>query len=86
LRGLPFRATDDEIYEFLEGYGVRLGSLKFKLDDTGRKSGWAAVLCGKKSEALRAVAEKDKKMMGNRYIELNEILVDEYEIFDKLDR
>jgi len=25
-------------------------------------------------------------MMGNRYIELNEILVEEYEIFDKLDR
>lgn len=32
------------------------------------------------------MAEKDKKMMGNRYIELDEILVEEYEIFDKLDR
>ena len=43
-------------------------------------------MCAKKSDALRVVAEKDKKMMGNRYIELNEILVEEYEIFDKLDR
>lgn len=44
LRGLPFWATDDEIYEFLDGYNVVSNSLKYKYDENGRKSGQAAIL------------------------------------------
>lgn len=44
LRGLPFKATEVEICEFFEGYNITPGSIKFKVDDGGRRSGQAAVL------------------------------------------
>jgi len=33
LRGLPFRATDDEIIEFFLGYSMIPASIKHKYDD-----------------------------------------------------
>jgi len=39
MRGLPFRATDDEVISFFAGYDVITSSLKYKLDESGRKSG-----------------------------------------------
>ena len=50
------------------------------------KSGEAALLVSTKSEAIRIVVEKHKKMIGQRYIEFNEIFVEEFEIFDKRER
>jgi|LauGreDrversion4_2_1035121.scaffolds.fasta_scaffold223809_1 hypothetical protein len=44
MRGLPFHATDDEIYGFLEGLSYKLGTLKHKIDESGRRSGQAAIL------------------------------------------
>ena len=39
MRGLPFKATDVEIYEFFYGYDFIPNRIKFKLDEAGRKSG-----------------------------------------------
>lgn len=39
LRGLPFEVTEDEIYSFFDGYGPVVGSLKFKVNENGRRSG-----------------------------------------------
>jgi RNA recognition motif-containing protein len=44
MRGLPFRATDDEVVEFFAGYNIIPTSIKYKYDDQGRKSGQACIL------------------------------------------
>lgn len=51
LRGLPFRVPDEDVYDFLAGYNVVPGSLKFKFDENGRKSGQAALLFRTKIDA-----------------------------------
>lgn len=82
MRGLPFKATDDEIENFFTGYNIIPNSIKYKLDENGRKSGQACIMFNTRSEALRALAERDKKQMGSRYIELVQIEKSEYDAFD----
>jgi hypothetical protein len=48
-------------------------SIKYKLDESGRKSGQACVQFQTKSDSLRALAERHKKSLGQRWIELIEI-------------
>jgi RNA recognition motif-containing protein len=33
MRGLPFRATDDEVVDFFSGYNMIPTSIKYKFDD-----------------------------------------------------
>lgn len=82
MRGLPFRATDDEVIEFFAGYNIIPTSIKYKYDDQGRKSGQACILFQTKEDSLRAASERHKQNLGNRWIELNEIDMTEYERFD----
>lgn len=82
MRGLPFRATDEEIEKFFTGYDIMPNSIKYKLDESGRKSGQACIMFNTKSESLRALAERDKKDLGSRWIELVEIDKNEYDTFD----
>jgi RNA recognition motif-containing protein len=58
-------------------------SIKYKLDESGRKSGQACVQFQTKSDSLRALAERHKKSLGQRWIELIEIDQSEYENFNK---
>lgn len=82
MRGLPFRATDDEVVEFFAGYNAISTSIKYKFDDQGRKSGQACILFNTKDDLQRALTERHKQNLGNRWIELNEIELQEYERFD----
>lgn len=84
MRGLPFKATDQEIIQFYSGYDILPASLKYKLDDQGRKSGQACILFSSKSESLRALAERHKQTLGNRWIELVEIDRHEYDTFNMI--
>ena len=54
MRGLPFKVTDEEIIDFFSGYQLIKNSIKYKLDEAGRKSGQVCVLFTTKSESLRA--------------------------------
>jgi len=58
MRGLPFRATDEDIISFFTGYDLIPTSIKYKLDENGRKSGQACILFSTKSESLRALNDR----------------------------
>lgn len=51
MRGLPFRATDDEVVDFFAGYNIIPTSIKYKYDDQGRKSGQACILFQTKEDS-----------------------------------
>jgi RNA recognition motif-containing protein len=72
MRGVPFKATDEEILEFFAGYDIIRSSLKFKLDEAGRRSGQVCVLFTSKAESLRALNDRHEKYLGQRSVELIE--------------
>jgi|APGre2960657404_1045060.scaffolds.fasta_scaffold255815_1 RNA recognition motif-containing protein len=61
ITGCSFKATEDDVAGFFDGYGCVAGSVKFKMDpETGRKKGECAVLFEDCNEAERACKEKQK--------------------------
>lgn len=71
IRGLPFRATPLDIFNFFENYGVIAESLQLGVDALGRPSGEAWLTFTSSEEALRAVRERNRHYLGNRYLELS---------------
>ncbi|KAI8462311.1 MAG: hypothetical protein J3K34DRAFT_501516 [Monoraphidium minutum] len=71
IRGLPFRATPLDIFSFFEGYDHIAESLQLGVDALGRPSGEAWLTFGGSDEALRAVRERNRHYLGNRYLELS---------------
>jgi RNA recognition motif-containing protein len=60
LGNWPWRVTEEQIAEFLDGYNFVEGSLKFHMNEEGRKSGMAAVLFASEEDAERACKEKQR--------------------------
>ncbi len=58
LQGLPFKATDEDVAAFFEGYNMVPDSLKYQMNEEGRKTGQAAVLFESTEDAERAFKEK----------------------------
>jgi len=52
--------TEEQIAEFFEGYNMVEGSLKFHMNEEGRKSGMAAVLFNSEEDAEKACKEKQR--------------------------
>lgn len=52
--------TEEQIAEFFEGYNMVEGSLKFHVNEEGRKSGMAAVLFNSEEDAEKACKEKQR--------------------------
>eukprot|EP00879_Flechtneria_rotunda_P015594 GHRR01016309.1.p1 GENE.GHRR01016309.1~~GHRR01016309.1.p1 ORF type:complete len:194 (+),score=47.29 GHRR01016309.1:267-848(+) len=71
IRGLPFRATPLDIFNFFENYDVIAESLQLGVDALGRPSGEAWLTFTSSEEALRAVRERNRHYLGNRYLELS---------------
>lgn len=71
IRGLPFRATPLDIFNFFESYDVIAESLQLGVDALGRPSGEAWLTFTSSEEALRAVRERNRHYLGNRYLELS---------------
>jgi RNA recognition motif-containing protein len=70
MRGLPFSSANDDIIRFFEDYELDPNTIHMRVDNNGRKNGEAYVNFSTPDEAKRAVEERNKCHMGNRYIEL----------------
>eukprot|EP00960_Hanusia_phi_P076227 768533-Hanusia_phi.AAC.5 len=70
LRGLPYGATTADVVNFFKGFGVLEDSITFGINAEGRPSGEAWVSFNRIEDARKAVREKDRHHMGDRYVEL----------------
>jgi heterogeneous nuclear ribonucleoprotein F/H len=68
MRGLPFRATEQDICEWFSSVADPVDVL-IRFNGEGRPSGEAEVSFASEGEAKRALS-KNKQNMQNRYIEL----------------
>jgi heterogeneous nuclear ribonucleoprotein F/H len=71
MRGLPFRASVEEIQQFFKGYGYVAGSLHLGTDSRGRPSGEGWITFKSVDEAGRCVKERNRQYLGSRYLELS---------------
>ena len=69
LRGLPFQANEVNIYEFLGDITSSIANVQICTSFDGRSTGDAFVELTTQ-EALQAALEKNRSMMGPRYIEV----------------
>lgn len=70
LRGIPFRATDDQIYDFFAGYDYLDGSLIIGVRPDGKRTGMAVLLFLTEDDAQKAIDGKNGGSMDIRWIEL----------------
>jgi heterogeneous nuclear ribonucleoprotein F/H/epithelial splicing regulatory protein 1/2 len=68
---LCHRATPLDIFNFFENHAVIAESLQLGVDVLGRPSGEAWLTFSSSDEALRAVRERNRHYLGNRYLELS---------------
>lgn len=69
LRGLPFSCTEKDIIQFFPGLKIVEDGVTVVLNRRGRNSGDAFVQFATKEMAEKAL-ERNKEVMGNRYIEI----------------
>eukprot|EP00300_Choanocystis_sp_HF-7_P013100 c18157_g1_i5.p1 GENE.c18157_g1_i5~~c18157_g1_i5.p1 ORF type:complete len:534 (-),score=69.77 c18157_g1_i5:126-1727(-) len=70
LRGLPYSATEQDVYAFLDGLGFIENTVQLGKNREGRPSGEAWVRFASLRDAQRAVTNRNREHIGNRYIEL----------------
>eukprot|EP01010_Urceolus_cornutus_P000701 NODE_1215_length_1032_cov_199.544252_g932_i0.p1 GENE.NODE_1215_length_1032_cov_199.544252_g932_i0~~NODE_1215_length_1032_cov_199.544252_g932_i0.p1 ORF type:complete len:327 (-),score=84.82 NODE_1215_length_1032_cov_199.544252_g932_i0:50-976(-) len=74
LRGLPWAATEADIYMFFQGFAITPGGVRITIHNrgqfAGRGSGNAYVSFVSAQEAQRAIAQKNGHNIGSRYIEV----------------
>lgn len=72
LSNVPYRATREEILEFLRAYSPIPETLKIRCDVNGKPTGFGVVACETKSDASRAVSELDNQTFMHRNIHLQQ--------------
>lgn len=65
------RATPLDIFNFFDSYDIIAESLQLGVDALGRPRGEAWLTFATSDEALRAVRERNRHYLGNRYLELS---------------
>ena len=70
LRGLQYGANINDVLNFFRGFGITEQHVTFGVNSDGRPSGEAWVSFARLEDARRAVREKDRHHMGDRYVEL----------------
>lgn len=78
LRGLPFSAGKDDIMDFFKDFVLSEDSIHFTVNSEGRPTGEAFVEFAS-AEDSKAAMVKDRKTLGNRYIELFPSSLEEWE-------
>mmetsp|Transcript_8716 Transcript_8716/g.28688 ORF Transcript_8716/g.28688 Transcript_8716/m.28688 type:complete len:294 (-) Transcript_8716:182-1063(-) len=79
LKGLPFSATEQDIFAFFQGYQLQQASLHFGQDN--RPSGMAFCVFSSPDEARKAMA-RDRAYMGQRFVKV--LRVSKEEMDDQL--
>lgn len=69
MRGLPFAASKEDIFEFFAGYNPIPESVVLTYRNDGRVTGESYIGFASADDAERAI-ELNRRSMGNRYIEL----------------
>ncbi|XP_028078626.1 heterogeneous nuclear ribonucleoprotein F-like isoform X2 [Camellia sinensis] len=69
LRGLPFSAGKDDIMDFFKDFVLSVDSIHITVNSEGRSTGEAFVGFANAEDSKAAMA-KDRKTLGNRYVEL----------------
>ena len=67
MQGLPFKASEEDIAEFFEGFKIRKSDITIDIQG-GKNSGFAVIVLPDPDEAERACSELDKKTIGSRWI------------------
>lgn len=70
LRGLPYGATIQDVAAFFRGFGAQETTIQFGVNSDGRPSGEAWISFNRVEDARRAVREKDRNHMGDRYVRI----------------
>eukprot|EP00743_Colponemidia_sp_Colp-15_P002917 GILK01003156.1.p1 GENE.GILK01003156.1~~GILK01003156.1.p1 ORF type:complete len:464 (-),score=39.76 GILK01003156.1:338-1729(-) len=70
MRGLPYRCTKDDIKMFFADYDVTTRDITILMNAEGRPSGEAVVTFQSESACHRALEERNRKYIGDRYVEL----------------
>jgi len=81
LRGLPFSASREDVVAFFDGTGLNITTAEVVVPTQadGRASGEAYVRF-QDAEAARTASQKDRCMMGSRYVEMFVSSQDEWQI------
>ncbi|XP_068422630.1 G-rich sequence factor 1 [Clinocottus analis] len=69
LRGLPFSCTEEDIFQFFLGLDIVQNGITVVRDHRGRNSGSAYVQFHSQEAAKKAL-QRDRQVIGNRYIEV----------------
>ncbi|CAK6977780.1 G-rich sequence factor 1 [Scomber scombrus] len=69
IRGLPFTCTEADIVNFFSGLDIVENGITIVLNNKGRRSGEAYVQFSSQEAADQAL-QKDREVIGNRYIEV----------------
>ncbi|XP_061674592.1 G-rich sequence factor 1 [Syngnathoides biaculeatus] len=69
LRGLPFTCTEDDIVHFFSGLEIMEKGITMVINSRGRRSGEAFVWFSSQEAADEAL-QRDRELIGNRYIEV----------------
>ena len=81
LRGLPFSATENDIYHFFRGCGYIADSAKIGRYPEGKPTGEGCILFESQELAYNAQASLNKHYIGNRYVDLFVVYPDFHKSF-----
>lgn len=83
MKGLPYTVTREEILNFFQNCSLNEDSVKIGVMADGRLTGEACVLFQNPEACQEAYAKLDQKHIGNRWVKLIRIEMDEYSAFEQ---
>jgi len=70
MRGLPYSTQLNDVLNFFNGWELTTDCIQLQRNGDGRPNGEAVVTFPSRADAERAIQEKNRQNIGNRYIEL----------------
>jgi heterogeneous nuclear ribonucleoprotein F/H len=83
IRGMPYRATVEEIQDFFRDYKFIEGSIIYGYGSDGRKNGFGALVFESEEQATSAMEALQKQNIGSRWVQLSPMSYKDYLGFNK---